>query len=145
MSKSYRIDHVVSLRESNLLGNVYFSHYFEWQGRCREMFLREMCPTLIQELELGQLRIVTVRAGCDYCEEARAFDQIEIHMRLDREVAFGVRMSFEYLKPDPETGSETLVARGHQEIKFQRRSLASGEWELAPVPVKLREELAQFA
>jgi hypothetical protein len=36
---SYR--HVVGFGDTNLAGNAYFVNHLEWQGRCREMFLRD--------------------------------------------------------------------------------------------------------
>ena len=36
--------HVVTFGETNLLGNVYFTNFFVWQGECREMFLHEYVP-----------------------------------------------------------------------------------------------------
>ena len=37
----YEYRHVVGFKETNVVGNVYFTNHLEWQGRCREMFLRK--------------------------------------------------------------------------------------------------------
>ena len=42
--RAYEYRHVVGFEETNVVGNVYFSRYVSWQGRCRELFLREGIP-----------------------------------------------------------------------------------------------------
>jgi enediyne biosynthesis thioesterase len=62
--KAYEYHHIVSFEETNLVGNVYYANYILWQGRCREMFLRDRSPGIIKELSQG-LALVTVRVSCD--------------------------------------------------------------------------------
>ena len=33
--RTFDMDHVVTFEETNLVGNVYYTNYFSWQGRCR--------------------------------------------------------------------------------------------------------------
>ena len=63
---SYR--HVVGFGDTNLVGNVYFVNHIEWQGRCREMFLREKAPEVVQGFAQG-LALVTTRCSCEYLSE----------------------------------------------------------------------------
>ena len=44
MTGYYEIRHTVGFEETNLVGNVYYVNYLRWQGRCREMFLRDHAP-----------------------------------------------------------------------------------------------------
>ena len=39
--KAFEYRHVVGFEETNLVGNVYYVNHLRWQGRCREMFLRD--------------------------------------------------------------------------------------------------------
>ena len=48
--KAYEYHHIVSFEETNLVGNVYYANYVRWQGRCREMFLKDHAPDIIDEL-----------------------------------------------------------------------------------------------
>lgn len=131
--REFEISHVVTLEETNLVGNVYFANYFSWQGRCREMFLHRYAPDVLRELESGALRMVTAHASCDFVDEFRAFDHIRIRMRLLGLIPFGVSLGFEYLVADQ--GADDVLARGRQDIKFLRRR--GGEWELSPVTPSL--------
>src|SRR5687768_16040003 len=66
--REFEMRHVVAFDETNLVGNVYFSHYVRWQGRCRELFLREHAPELLEHLQ-DRLALVTVRCSCEYVAE----------------------------------------------------------------------------
>ena len=82
MEQYYEHRHVVSFEETNLVGNVYYVNYVRWQGRCREMFLLEHAPTVLDELRDG-LKLFTISAECEYLAEATAFDEVAIRMRLE--------------------------------------------------------------
>ncbi|HYP30166.1 MAG TPA: acyl-CoA thioesterase [Blastocatellia bacterium] len=138
--RSFEYQHVVGFEETNLVGNVYYVNHVRWQGRCREMFLRENAPGVLADLENG-LALVTTRCSCDYISELSAFDQVVIRMRLGSLVQNRVSMVFEYWK---RAGSgEELVARGEQQIACMRRE---GDGLVpVPVPKELREALLPYA
>lgn len=134
--RTFDMQHVVTFEDTNLVGNVYFSNYFSWQGSCREMFLRAHAPHTLLALQRGQLRLVTAHASCDYVDEFNVFDEVVIRLRLNQFIAYGVSLNFEYLR-----ANETL-ARGRQDIKFLRRH---GEaWELTDVPEDLMKAARQY-
>ena len=146
MKRHYEMQHVVTLAETNLVGNVYFSNYFVWQGRCRELFLMQHAPQALQGLQSGELRLVTAHASCDFSDEFAAFDKVCIRMTLNRFIPFGVSLGFEYgLQPiDGSSGSSRFepTARGRQDIKFLRRD-GSG-WALFEVPDYLMQALIPY-
>src|ERR1035438_6217716 len=79
--RAYEYRHVVGFEDTNLVGNVYYVNHLRWQGRCREMFLREHVPQLLSELE-ADLALVTLFCSCEYLEEIVAFDEILVRMTL---------------------------------------------------------------
>src|SRR5919112_1242605 len=93
--RAYEYRHVVGFEETNLVGNVYYANYVRWQGRCREMFLRDHAPGVLAELERG-LALVTTHVSCEYLAQLSAFDEVVIHMRLTEFAQSRVVMSFEY-------------------------------------------------
>jgi enediyne biosynthesis thioesterase len=136
----YEYRHIVSFQETNLVGNVYFTNHLVWQGRCREMFLRDHAPDVIGQLS-GGLALATVSCSCEYFAELMAFDEVIVRMRLAELVQNRMRMAFEYWRR--KNGHEELVARGEQQIACMRRD---GEKLLpTPVPPTLREALAAYA
>jgi len=138
--KAYEYPHIVGFEETNLVGNVYYVNHLKWQGRCREMFLRDYAPTVLTELSQG-LALATVQVACEYFSELYAFDTIAIRMRLKDLTQNRVTMLFEYWRLT--SGNEELIARGEQQVACMKRE---GERMVpTPVPRALREALQPYA
>ena len=138
--KAYEYRHLVGFEETHLVGNGYYVNHLRWQGRCREMFLRDHAPEILTELANG-LALATVRCSCDYLAELEAFDQLVIRMRLGGVVQNRITLNFEYWRQND--GGEELVARGEQVIACMRRE--GGRTVPTPIPVPLREALKPYA
>jgi len=140
MSRAYEYRHVVCFEETNLVGNVYYVNHLSWQGRVREMFLRDHAPDIIGELSRG-LALATLRCSCEYLAELFAFDEVLIRMRLGELSQNRITMLFEYWRV--KDGREELVARGEQQVACMKRD---GATVLpTPVPKSLREALQPYA
>lgn len=134
--KAYEHRHRIGFEETNLVGNVYYVNHLRWQGRCREMFLRDHAPEILEELQHG-LALATVRCSCDYLAELEAFDEVLIRMRLGEVVQNRITLLFEYWR------GEELVARGEQQVACLRRH--GHETIPIPIPPSLREALRPYA
>jgi enediyne core biosynthesis thioesterase len=136
----YELRHVVGFEETNLFGNVYFVNHLKWQGRCRELFLRDHAPGIQAELATG-LSLVTTRCSCDYLAEISHFDEVVIRMRLASISQSRIALSFEYWRIHK--GASELVARGEQQVACMRRK----ESGLVPalVPEELKYALQSFS
>lgn len=141
MTSAFVHRHVAGFGETNLVGNVYFSHFVAWQGRCREEFLRLHAPSVIEELGQG-LALVTTRCACEYVDQVFALDEVEIEMRLAGITDHRVDMTFHYYRLGRE-GGRALVAVGSQQIACMRAT--SGGLAPARVPVDLAAALAPYA
>lgn len=132
--------HVVSFEETNVVGNVYFSRHVSWQGRCREMFLKQHAPGILDEVK-RDLRLVTRQVSCSYFLELHAFDEVEIRMRLAYVEQNRIGLDFDYFV----TGGvpEAPVARGFQEIGCMR--LREGAVVAVSPPVEIIDALRPFA
>jgi enediyne biosynthesis thioesterase len=137
---AYEYRHVVGFEETNLVGNVYFANHVFWQGRCREMFIYEHAPEVLEQLS-RDLAMVTTRVSCEYLAELAAFDELIIRMRLGSLIQNRISMDFEYWRRAG--GREELVARGEQQVACMRRE--RGRLSPAPLPERLREALAEYA
>lgn len=134
--RAYEYRHVVGFEETNLIGNVYYANHVRWQGRCREMFLRDRAPEVIEALKHG-LVLVTTRVSCEFMAELFAFDEITLRMRLGELAQNRITMNFEYWR------GEELVARGEQQVACMQRE--GNQVVPVPVPVQLREALKEYA
>src|SRR5215218_3847513 len=138
--RAYEYHHTVSFEETNLVGNVYYANHVRWQGRCREMFLRDHAPEILDALAKG-LHLVTTRVSCEYLSELYAFDEVLIRMRLGDLAQNRITMDFEYWRCSDD--GEELVARGEQETACM---LQEGKRVVAtPVPEVLMEALRLYA
>lgn len=135
MRRYYEYQHIVGFQETNLIGNVYYVHYLSWQGRCREMFLSDHAPGVLEDIKDG-LKLATVRVACEYEEELLAFDRVTVRMSLGALKANGMTLRFTYVKVDDTR--ETIVARGEMEIACLRGTSA------VPVPEELKEALRPY-
>ena len=135
MTRAYEYRHVVGFEDTNLVGNVYYVNHLRWQGRCREMFLREHVPELLNELQ-ADLALVTLFCSCEYLGEIAAFDEIVVRMTLVALTQSRMTLQFEYWR------AEQMVARGEQQIACMRRQ--QGKLLPAPVPDRLREALRAY-
>lgn len=138
--RAYEYRHRVGFEETNLVGNVYYTNHLSWQGRCREMFLRDHAPDILEDLKNG-LALATVRCSCDYLMELEAFDEVLIRMRLGEVVQNRITLLFEYWRIVD--GREDLAARGEQQVACMRRQ--GREIIPAQIPHSLREALRPYA
>ena len=129
----YEHRHRVTLEDTNLVGNVYFTRYLAWQGRCRDGFLAEHAP----DLGAGPLALVTTQCSCDYLAEAAAGDEVSVRMRTVRLARTLVTLAFEHRR------GGTLLARGEQRLACVRRE--RGETVPAPLPEALVRALERAA
>ncbi|MEU8194188.1 acyl-CoA thioesterase [Microbispora amethystogenes] len=118
METYFEYRHTVGFEETNLVGNVYYVNYLRWQGRCREMFLKERAPAVLEELR-DDLKLFTLRVDCEFFAEITAFDELSIRMRLVDLAQTQLEFAFDYVRQDP-GGGETLVARGRQRVACMR-------------------------
>jgi len=140
MNRHYEYRHVVGFEETNLVGNVYYVNYLRWQGRCREMFLKERAPGILADLR-DDLKLFTLRVDCEFFAELALFDELSIRMRLVDLAQTQVEFGFDYVRMTE--GDETLVARGTQRIACMRGP--NSRTVPSRVPDALVEALAPYA
>jgi enediyne biosynthesis thioesterase len=121
----YEWRRLVTFADTNVVGNVYFARYLDWQGECREHFLAEHAPDTAKAVIAGSLTLVTASCSAEFYEECFAFDLLTVRMTLDALAAHRIEMTFVYLRNDRQ------VARGRQVAACMVRT-DSG---LSPTPV----------
>jgi enediyne core biosynthesis thioesterase len=140
MRPYYEYRHLVGFEETNLVGNVYYVNYLRWQGRCREMFLREHAPAVIADIQ-DDLKLFTLKCECEFIAEITAFDELAIRMQLEDLTQTQIGFTFDYVRI--RDGVEDLVARGRQRIACMRGP--NNDTKPARVPEALRVALVPFA
>ena len=136
---SYEYRHIVTFEDTNVAGNVFYVNHFRWQGRCRELFLLEHAPEVLEQIGKS-VCLVTTKCSCEYFAELAAFDEVIVRMNLGEVVQNRITMNFEYFRCNG--AEQELVARGEQQVATMRRD---GE-RLVPIPPPeaLRKALAPY-
>ena len=121
--RAFEYRHIVTFEETNVVGNVYFVNHLSWQGRCRELFLREKAPNAVKELDEQGLSLATSNVACEYFEELFPFDEIIVRMSLRELTPGSATLDFDYLR----TKGETLepIARGQQTVAVKAKAGAN--------------------
>ena len=140
MEQYYEYRHLVGFEETNLVGNVYYVNYLRWQGRCREMFLRDRASAVLADLQ-NDLKLFTLKCECEFLVEITAFDELSIRMRLEDLTQTQIGFAFDYVRLRED--GEVLVARGRQRIACMRGP--NTDTKPTRVPEALRVALAPFA
>lgn len=126
--RCYEYRHIITFEDTNAVGNVYYVNHIRWQGRCRELFLREYAPDIFPALSRG-LCLVTTRCSCEYMRELAVNDEVVLRMTLVDLAQNRMTMGFSYYRRDGD--AEELVARGEQQVATMVRDGDS----VAPTPV----------
>jgi enediyne core biosynthesis thioesterase len=129
-----------TFEETNLVGNIYFANYARWQGKCREMFLQEYCPDVIDQVHKG-LALITLDLHLRYISQLFAFDKVIMRMSLGSMASSRMMMLFKYYKAI--RGGEELVCEGSQAMACMRAD-AGGRMVAAPIPESIFEVFNQF-
>ncbi|SRR6266566_9306429 len=135
----YEFHHVVLFEDTNLVGNVYFTKYFSWQGRCREQFLLQKAPEVLDALRQG-LALMTTRCSCEFWAELTAGDDVLVRMSLGRQAQTSLVLRFDYFVL--RDGRELRVALGEQQVACMRR--IGDKLVPEPIPAALRLAIAPY-
>lgn len=135
----YEYRHLVGFEETNLVGNVYYVNYLRWQGRCRELFLQEHAPDVLDEIR-DDLKLFTLKCECEFLAEITAFDELSVRMRLVDLTQTQIEFAFDYVRLRDDL--EDLVARGRQRVACMRGP--NTDTRPAKVPATLRKALEPY-
>lgn len=113
----YEMSYCPTFEETNLVGNVYFANFVLWQGKCRERFLYEYCPEVLDHIRNG-LMLITVDLDCQFIHQVFAFDELIIRSCMTELTEFQMRMSFQYYKI--QDNQELLVCTSNQSTTAMR-------------------------
>ena len=104
-----------SLADANLVGNIYFAHYFSWQSRLIDGFFH---PFLVEAYRRGQGVPSTKRVEVEHLQDAMPFDTIEVIMTLDSLSPDGLVLGFDYFRAG-DNGHRAKLAFGTHELSSE--------------------------
>jgi acyl-CoA thioesterase FadM len=129
----YEYRHVIDVAETGTTGTVHDVCFGRWQGRCREMFLFEHLPSLLDEIRAGLMAFTVLDYEQVTFAGIGALDEVSVRMRVDKLTLTEVGFVFDHLRL--RQGTSELAVRGWQRVGCTRRS------SLGPQPTPLPEQL----
>ncbi|MFI0452851.1 acyl-CoA thioesterase [Actinomadura sp. 6N118] len=132
--RGYEYRHIVTIEDTDLLGNVNYVNYISWQGRARELCMREFSPDVVAGFGDG-VRLLTVSCQCEYLRELTVFDEVIVRMFLGEVGQTQMTMTFEYWRQRPD--GEELVATGEQRVACVQPD-ERGHMKPARIPESMR-------
>ncbi len=100
----------VTLKDTNVFGNVYFSNYIEYQGTIREKFLLATVPNLHEMLAKNQIRLVTIDTYNKFISNAYFGDTLLLELTTSNIKAATCKLNITF--KNKATGK--LVGKGYQ-------------------------------
>ncbi len=124
-----------TLAHANLVGNIYYANYYEWQGQIRDRFFYELIPEYFGGIgEKGEL--VALESRVDHLREAMPFDRIKLTMAVKELRDCNVTFHLDYFREEPD-GSPVKIAHGLHRAAWIRRD-GQGRPLATPFPDPVR-------
>lgn len=125
-----------TLEDSNLVGNLYYTNYFSWQGRVMDFFLHNISPEYFKGVgEYGEWNCLNSRM--DYLRDAMPFDRIKVTMTIKSLFRKGAIFEFLYFR-QLDNGKTEKLAVGQQTAVWTKRSEDGNPMERSiPKPIRL--------
>jgi len=126
----------VSLKDTNMEGNVYWTHFFDWFGCVREQFLLLIVPDFEKRFREG-LRIITSEEHLKHMAPAFFGEQVIVKIGVTKMKKVQACLSFEI--ENAATGQK--LAEGWQVLLFAETKDGSvpTKKDLIPIPEDIRE------
>jgi enediyne polyketide synthase len=114
-----RIVTTTTMVESNIVGNLYFSHSFKWPNRVLDQVLWKKNPSLFRARgQLGELLILSQRV--EYLREAMPFDDVEAVVHVEQIEGSELTLAVVYQRPES-NGIPTRLALGQIKARWVHR------------------------
>lgn len=131
----FKTEVVVTLKDTNVFGSVYFSNFIEYQGIIREKFLLQNIPDIHKLLTESRIRLVTVDTYNRYIENAYFGDTLVVELTTSEIQAATCRLNITFTNKD--TGR--LIGEG-----YQRFCVVSAKGTVIRIPEEFRGPLDFF-
>ena len=101
---------VITLKDTNVFGNVYFSNFIEYQGIIREKFLLSAVPDLYDMLSAKSIRLVTIDTYNRFLENTYFGDTLLVELTTSAIKASSCKLNITF--KNKHTGR--IVGSGYQ-------------------------------
>ncbi|OGZ22333.1 MAG: hypothetical protein A3D46_00490 [Candidatus Nealsonbacteria bacterium RIFCSPHIGHO2_02_FULL_43_13] len=133
-NEKFRYPVLVGFGDANVEGTIYWSRYFEWFGKAREVFLFYFCPDFLALYKSG-LRIDTHETNIKHLSPGFFGDKIILEMHVGEIKKVSVNLAVDFIRE----ADQKKIAEGWQVTVF-----TNCEGNLTPIPPEIREPLLKY-
>ncbi len=124
-----------TLAHANLVGNIYYANYYEWQGQIRDRFFYELIPDHFQGIgEKGEL--LALESRVEHLREAMPFDRVLLTLAVKELRSCSMAFHLDYFRLEPD-GTQVKIAFGmHRAVWTMRDERGRPVASRFPDPVR---------
>ena len=144
MSRVFEYPVIVTIADTNMEGNVYWTNFCVWFGKARELFLIELLPQGVSPLEFlmnQRLSIITCDVAMRFIKSAFFADRLVVKINTANFKGCSVDIISRIMKiSNGSDGSEELIATGRQKLAF----CSSETKRFIPITEELKRVALQY-
>ena len=126
------------LAQANLVGNIYYANYYEWQGQIRDRFFYDLIPDYYHGIgEKGEL--LALESRVDHLREAMPFDRILLTLAVKELRECSVTFHVDYFRLAADDSREKIAYGMHRGVWVKRDD--QGKPMAAAFPATVRAAL----
>ncbi|MDJ0625355.1 MAG: SDR family NAD(P)-dependent oxidoreductase [Candidatus Caenarcaniphilales bacterium] len=133
--------------DANLVGNLYYSNYYDWQAKCIEKLVFQHLPEIF--LDRGKTgEYISLESNVNHLQEAMPFEEIKVKMYLKALYENAFTLYFEYYSlGDQRTNDrfERKLAYGSNTIIWAHRENEESIPDPIPVNRTMKEHFVRLA
>jgi enediyne polyketide synthase len=130
-SKTYQ----TGIYDSNSVGNLYYSNYYDWQAKTLEQFIYKLMPDVFTtRSKRGEY--ICIEVVVNHLQEAMPFEEIEINMYLEKWYKNGFKLYFEYYSL---SGGRRKLAYGNNTLIWALRDHESAKPVACELPTIIQD------
>ncbi len=131
-SRVFRTEILVTLKDTNVFGNVYFSNFIEYQGVIREKFLLASVPDLHELIAKTNIRLVTVDTYNKFIQNAYFGDILVAELTTSSIKAASCKLNIIFKNK----ATDQIIGKG-----FQTFCVVNSNGKVIRIPGELLEPL----
>lgn len=139
MPKVFKYGLTVTIGDTNLEGNVYWTNFCSWFGKARELFLMSLLPPEVNAFEFLQaykIMIITCNVSMEFIKPAFFTNQIVVKINTDNFKKCSVDIVGEIINEK----SGEVLATARQKVAFA--NIESKEF--MPIPDQLLKAASEY-
>ena len=125
------------LLDSNSVGNLYYSNYYDWQAKSIEKFIYSLKPEIFT-FQGRKGEYACLESNVNHLQEAMPFETVEVSMYLEELYEKGFKLYFEYFSVNE--NARRKLAYGSNTILWAKRK----DENSSPIAEELPSELKTF-